>query len=220
MKQKALIVLLSIFSLSAITYADSSDTDSTTPSPHDTKKPPFREYDNRLSFFPTYLSYERIKPNAVYVGMETSGGFPLNKALADLFFYSELRLGYNFFFRGRDHLTPVVGGGYTKDICINHARCLRRPNIGYGLIGLRYWHECSYKFHMGVNAEFLIGRPTNEKHQWNSPVMGFNISVPLIFKFKDHEKWDSCIEPYSVYLRGGNTSTIYAGLRYTLGYRF
>src|SRR5271155_646502 len=72
---------------------------------------PFIEYHNRMVVFDlSHLTYERIKPNSLYAGVE-GWLVPVtrhNQTIVE----GEFRMGYNFFWNGRDHFTPIAGIGY------------------------------------------------------------------------------------------------------------
>jgi len=222
MKHHRLALLLSILTLSALGYA--AQPSSTNDKPADqAKKTPFIEYDNRILFLPNHLGYERIKPNAVYAGIEsyllpTFGEENKYKCtLLDV----EFRLGYNFFFRGKDHLTPIAGIGYTQNIWNHHDRKTKKPGILYGLAGFLYLHEFSSKFNLGLNGKFLIGGSLNNRRpNWGSPVMGMDIAIPIIFRLGNCRNWDLCIEPFTMYLHGSHAQEWFGGGRSSLAYRF
>jgi hypothetical protein len=136
---------------------------------------------------------------------------------------AEFRLGYNFFYNGRDHLTPFIGGGVFKDwtkIRIHHKR-RELPYLGYGTIGLLYDHEFNSIFTLGTNIKGILGGETSSKYvRWGSPVIGFDISVPITFRFGHKRHWDIRIEPFDIYLHGSESSRNYVGGRSTIGYRF
>ncbi len=220
MKHKHLALLLSTLALSALGYADQpSSTDNK--SADQTKKTPFVEYDNRILFLPLHIGYERIKPNAVYVGIEGYLTPLVNKGNESLLWDAEFRLGYNFFFKGRDHLTPIVGLGYVQDFFEHDDHTIHKPAVLYGLIGFLYCHEFNAKFNLGFNSKFLMGGPLSQKRfDWGSPVMGADISVPITFRFGKRKNWDYCLEPFTMYLHGSKTQQWFVGFRSSFGYRF
>jgi hypothetical protein len=222
MKHNRLALLLPILALSALGYADQPNSTNEEPADQATKTP-FIEYDNRILFWPTHLGYERIKPNAVYTGIETYA-IPVIKSGNNKYQYTlldvEFRLGYNLFFREKDHFTPVVGTGYTQNIWKRHDHNPNRPGILYGLIGFLYWHEFNSRFNLGLNGKFLLGSTVNDKHNWGSPVMGTDISIPITFRLGSLRNWDLCIEPFTLYLHGSHGKQCYVGFRNSVGYRF
>lgn len=194
---------------------------------------PFREYHNRISvFYPYHQAYERIKPDAFYVGVEgwVTGTLPKNRALGEV----ELRMGYNFFYNGRDHLTPVAGVGVLKETnirvwkfavddagFIRISNEVRAPAVIYGMIGCLYDHEFNSIFNLGLNVKAMIGGPSNKRHfDWGCPVGGIDVAMPITFRFGHNRHWDVRIEPFNTALFGTKNSRNYFGFRNTIGYRF
>ena len=215
MKKSNLLALFSLFSLFSIfCYADEA-----APCIQETKKPHFYEYHNRMIVFaPFYQGYERIKPDAFYVGVE--GIFtPIWPQKHEAWLINEeLRMGYNFFCNGRDHVTPFAGAGYLEVSHHNHG-----INIGYGTLGFLYDHEFNTIFNLGLNGKILMGSPVAGKHHlknWGSFVIGSNVSLPITFRFGHHRHWDFRIEPFNIYLRGSKASETFWGFANSIGYRF
>ena len=74
MKHKYLKTLLPIFLMTAFVHADQGA------STEEKKEPNFIQYHNRMIvFFPLHQGYERIKPDAFYVGLEGYLASVLNK---------------------------------------------------------------------------------------------------------------------------------------------
>jgi hypothetical protein len=206
MKNTYLKLALSALLLPLFGYADEGHPKTT----------PFYEYHNRVALFsPSHQTYERIKPDALYWGLE---GWLVptinNNGLLD----AEFRMGYNFFYNGVDHLTPFAGMGYIENFSKHHHHKL---GIAYGTVGFLYDHEFGSVFNMGINVKGLIGGQAGKKHlNLGSPVIGADIAVPLTLRFGRHRHWDCRIEPFYTYLHGVNVSADYVGFRSTLGYRF
>lgn len=204
--------------------------------------PNFCEYHNRMVVFSTcHLAYERIQTDAFYVGVE---GWVLpaisNKnhrghhhdGRSELIAEAELRMGYNYFYNGRDHVTPFLGVGFFKDLHHEnswwwdeehnrHDRHGQKAGIVYGVFGFLYDHEFNSVFTLGVNLKGIIGGPVSHKHHnWGSPVGGVDVSVPITFRFGPKRHWDIRLEPFNIYLHGSDISRNYFGGRSTVGYRF
>lgn len=175
--------------------------------------PTFYEYNNRMSVFsPLHQAYERTQPNAYYAGVE---GWFACPGIAE----AELRMGYNFFWNGRDHFTPFAGVGVFKNVHHHHHHS--KPAIVYGTVGILYDHEFNSWFNLGFNVKGIFGGPVNEKHfDWGSPVVGVDTALPITFRFGHKRHWDYRIEPFNIYLHGSNASRDYFGFRNTIGYRF
>ncbi len=222
MKYSYLKALLPIFAITIIGHADQY-TSEEQKSIQQKIEPHFIQYHNRVILFaPAHQGYERIKPNAFYVGVEGYLVGILNKKEDNsLLLDAELRMGYNFFFNGREHITPVVGIGYLEEFFKHHHHTYHKPGIVYGAVGFLYDHEFNTIFNLGFTAKFLIGGPVSEKRfDWGSPVTGADISLPITFRFGHKRHWDYRIEPFNIYLHGSNASQDYWGFRSTLGYRF
>ncbi len=204
-----------------------------------TETPSFIEYHNRMAVFGSlHQVYERIETDAFYAGVETwlipVGGSKGASALCE----AELRMGYNYFYNGRDHVTPFAGVGIVKDLREHRyqswwedswnwgrhrvkKRHAQLPAVAYGVIGALYDHEFNTVVNLGVNLKGMIGGGVNKKHfNWGNPVYGFDVSVPLTFRFGHRRHWDFRIEPFDIYLNGKNVHVNFFGLRNTIGYRF
>ncbi len=216
MKHKYLKTLLPIFLMTAFVHADQGA------STEEKKEPNFIQYHNRMIvFFPLHQGYERIKPDAFYVGLEGYLASVLNKGNDNLLLDAELRMGYNFFLNGRDHLTPFAGIGFVEDFFKRHDHVRHNPGVVYGAMGFLYDHEFNTIFNLGLHAKFLIGGPVGNKHfDWGTPVVGSDVSLPITFRFGHKRHWDYRIEPFNIYLHGSNDSQDYWGFRNSLGYRF
>ncbi|MBS0615502.1 MAG: hypothetical protein JSR58_03000 [Verrucomicrobia bacterium] len=197
---------------------------------------PFIEYNNRMFCFSTnQIGYERIKPHSIYAGIDiwylsmlTSHNF--DHLVGEI----EFRMGYNFFYNGRDHFTPVGGIGYFQDAGILHSgksngifkfRHFEEshiPGIFYGMGGFLYDHEFNTIFNMGLNLKAMLGGQTGSKkhHSWGSTVYGVDVGVPFTFRFGHRRHWDIRIEPFNVYMHGSQFHRNYFGFRGTVGYRF
>jgi len=202
-------------------------------------KPSFHEYDNRVGFFPAVLVYERIKPDAFYVGIEAWASYVLtnsrghsDRVLGEV----EVRFGQNYFYNRRDHLTPFLGAGVIKDFSREWSETLfflgkilvrskrhhfQKSPVVYGAFGLLYDHEFNSIFNLGVNFKGMIGGGVGHTHiRWGSTVAGIDVSLPITFRFGNERHWDFRLEPFYVFLNSSRFSRSYFGGRSTLGYRF
>jgi hypothetical protein len=190
-------------------------------------QPNFYEYHNRIAVFSgLHQTYERIKTDAFYVGVEV-WGVPTwsTDHGSDTAFLgeAELRFGYNYFYNGRDHVTPFVGVGVIRDFRKEHFGGHRtmKPAVAYGVFGFLYEHEFNRLFTLGFNAKGLVGgQVDSDDHDWGNPVGGIDVALPITFRFGYHRRWDFRIEPFDVYLRGSHISRNYFGFRSTVGFRF
>lgn len=189
--------------------------------------PSFYEYHNRMSVFgPFHQAYERIKTDAFYAGVEAwfiNTISDRDSCLGE----AEARFGYNFFYNGRDHVTPFVGVGVIKDFRKDHVEDEFfhhygiKPAVVYGVFGMLYDHEFNRLFNLGFNLKGLVGGPVKKKNlDWGSPVVGIDVAIPITFRFGYKRHWDFRIEPFYIYLHGSQVSRDYFGGRSTIGYRF
>lgn len=179
---------------------------------------PFIEYHNRIAVVSfNHFVYERIKPDAFYTGVE---GWAVPTLNYNFIVEGEYRAGYNFFWNGRDHLTPLAGVGFFKDFA-NFYYDNAKPGIVYGTLGFLYDHEFTSVFNLGVNVKGIIGGSVAKKwNGWGSPVVGVDTSLPITFRLGHKRHWDARLEPFNIYLYGSNNSMNFVGLRSTIGYRF
>jgi hypothetical protein len=175
------------------------------------KKPEFPQYNNRVVLFmPYHQSYERIKNDSIYAGVQA---FVVACNADRLLLNAELRMGYNFFFNQRDHVTPFAAAGYVRG---EHA-----SGVAYGALGVLYTHEFTSVFNLGLNAKAILGGQAQHSHfEWGSPVGGGQVSVPFTFRFGGNRHWDVRLEPFDLFLAGSKHFKNFAGCITTLGYRF
>lgn len=194
---------------------------------------PFIEYHNRMAVFgPLHQVYERIKTDALYVGVEAWLFLVSSSQQSTALFEGEVRFGYNFFYKGRHHLTPLAGVGVIKDTQTfhytstffkghEHKHHSQLPAVVYGTLGLLYDYEFNSVVNLGFNLKGLVGGGVGGTHiGWGSPVVGFDASIPLTFRFGHKRHWDIRIEPFDILLHSTNATINYFGGRSTIGYRF
>lgn len=188
------------------------------------------------SFALFHQLYERTKPQAFYVGVE-EWSLPVfsrytSSRIVPLF-ECELRFGYNFFYNGKDRITPIIGGGFIKNLQEYHSSVwdsktqqfesedYEVPALGYAVIGFLYDHEFNTIFNLGFNFKGMIGGGSSDScFEWGSAVVGLDMALPITFRFGYKRHWDYRIEPFYQYLYGSENSISYLGFRGTLGYRF
>src|SRR5581483_1865487 len=188
---------------------------------------PFIEHHNRIAVFNIeHLTYERIKTDSLYAGVE-SWFLPVatkhhHHHHSQYLFEGEFRMGYNFFWNGRDHFTPLAGVGYLQQFHRTDGKIRHdKPGIVYGTFGFLYDHEFTKTFNLGVNLKGLLGGPVSEnRFEWGNPVAGIDISLPITFRFGYQRRWDIRLEPFDIYLHGSKNSCNYFGGRSTVGFRF
>lgn len=192
-------------------------------------EPRFIQYRNRVMVFtPFHQGYERTENDALYVGIEAYAASVMaqHKHHHDnTLFNAEVRLGYNYFYNGRDHLTPFVGGGYVQQFYKterhHHNHIHHKPGVGYATVGFLYSHEFNSIFGLGFNSKFLLGGPVSDRRpKWGAPVVGLDFAMPWIFRFGHKRHWDVRIEPFYMLLHGSSLTQHYLGFRNSIGYRF
>lgn len=224
-------IILSIF-LPCLIFANNKD------GVYPQKKTPFYEYNNRIAVFSVnHLLYERIKPNGIYAAVDiwaTWAGTTVKneKTKFDHWFSeAEYRMGYNFFLNGRDHITPIAGIGFLKSdkdfesSWDNHRNYkptkYKIPGVVYFTAGFMYNHEFNSILNLGFNLKGLIGGGgSNDYFRWGSAISGFDVSVPISFRFGPKRHWDLRLEPFNIFLISKDNWVNTFGGRGTLGYRF
>lgn len=213
--------LLPVLSIATLAHADQPGNEVEKPAAPK-KDQQLIQYHNRVILFaPFHQGYERIKPDAFYVGVEAYIAPVLNKSDDNMLVDAELRMGYNLFYNGRDHLTPFAAFGFVKDFYGTRHHEHHKPGILYGAAGFLYDHEFTRNYSLGFNAKLMVGGPVSEKHyDWGSPVVGTDLALPFTIRFGYKRHWDYRIEPFFMYLHGSDNAQDYFGFRSNLGYRF
>ena len=178
------------------------------------------QYEHRIGInFPLIgISYERIKPNSYYIGIDGDLFFPALNYFCGVI-NAEARSGYHFFNGIHHHFIPIAGGGYLQ---INPLFGFKREDVqefAYASLGCRYEYEqmkglpCS----MGINAQGLLAYRLPQEWDYSPspclyplkkhekitaafPVFGFKGSVPVTFRFGQQKNWDFIFEPFFFYL--------------------
>jgi hypothetical protein len=184
-------------------------------------------YDNRINFSLIRAGYERLKPQGVYIAIQewyTPFAHDNPKWINIL----EARLGYNFFFEGKDRLTPMIGGGFykyysTKKPSAYYEYYYGNPykqGIGYVMTGATYEHDFNRLFSMGLTMKLSLGTVANERSTWGNPIFGYQVEAPFTFRFARGRKWDYRFAPFAVSQMGRNFSASDYGIYGEFGYRF
>jgi hypothetical protein len=171
-----------------LSYTKNLPLDSKLPSFTDTAVP---AYENKISIGIGGLSYQRIKPNAPYVGIWTSI-YHKNAFVTALG-------GYNFLLSEKDILTPAFGFGYYFG---NHNAI---PVVGVG-----YDHTFNDVISLGAEVSSTVGRN-----------LVYTVGIPLTIHFGEQKKWEFRVMPaYLRYGSGllSNNNSLVLGLSF--GYRF
>lgn len=180
------------------------------------KAPVAPQYDNRIGVGIGRLVYERTKNDAMYLGLDAWSVWIWNRdhhfeTLSEI----EARIGYNLFYNGRDHFTPLFGAGYIA----THRIAFHRGKFAYVTAGFKYSHEFNSVFGLGFNLKGMTGQQlansAPKKFAW-----GVDLSIPVIFRFAHYRHWDITLEPGYVFLKSDRAHQgVFFG-RGTLAYRF
>jgi len=244
MKVFSKVVFLMVMVVSIVCAEKPNEADSMSLPPTSTSEATptsFYPYNNRMVVFNlARLSYERIKSDSVYVGIDAWITWSITNT--NSFFHPrnfsfigdiELLLGYNYLFSGRNHLTPVIGVGAFKDFrsyhqytyeyngyyYSHHSKSYHCPSVIYGTFGFLFDHEFNSVFNLGVDLKALIGGAPGGK-LWGNPVFGFDVTIPITLRFGQDRHWEFRFEPYDIYLHGSWHDSNYFGCRCTFAYRY
>lgn len=148
-------------------------------------------YENRINVALGALTYERIKPDAAYVGIGTA-------------FYRKGLIvtatgGYNFLLSEKDIIRPMAGLGFYA----------KSEHLVFPLVGVGYEHAFNNTFTLGLDvASVVIGD------------FNYTMGVPLMFHFGEQKKWEFRLTPVLIHNEGRFLSNNTTGLGLSLGYRF
>lgn len=231
MRSKYLKALLPVLSIAGYAHAhDVDDEGLPVPVVRVRRIPRAIHYRNRMMvFIPWHQCYERIEINALYGAAEIYAlpvaAWP-NKHhhhRHNVLVNAEVRFGYNYFFNGRDHITPFAGIGFVEHNFRYHHHDSRHhlPGVAYGTLGFRYYHDFNSVFSLGCNGKHMFGGPVKQKHHgWGSPVIGLDLSMTATFRFGYWRHWDIRLEPFYMVLYGSGETQNFLGGRSNVGYRF
>jgi hypothetical protein len=183
---------------------------------------PYIEYHNRMTVFdPGWISYERIETDAFYWGLMGNVSPVIGRKNHRWLLEAEFRLGWNFFYNMRDHVTPYAGLLYLNDFEGTRRFRTSRDGIMAGEIGFLYDHEFNSVFNLGINAKGFLGGSLDDHPVWGKGIAGGGeIGVPFTFRFGGSRHWDFRVEPFDLYVWGRKHGHNYAGLRGAFAYRF
>lgn len=243
------LILPILFLMTSAVHGDELDTPEPTILIQDqkqdeiTQSSKYHEYNNRMIVFNlSHLCYERTKPNAFYIGIDywktysMLPGKPIKGLPIGKLTNAEFRMGHNFFYNDSDHFTPIIGLGVFNDsmkeeILVENAKVdgeetsthyykyVNLSPVSYGTIGFLYDHEFNSIFNLGLNVKGIFGEPLKNKY-WGDRVKGYNINLPITFRFGHERHWDLRIEPFYLSLRGDLVKRKYLGFTNAIGYRF
>lgn len=192
------------------------------------------------------LKYERIKPNSLYVGVDTWSTLALahnaefNKSLVTRIGKAECQMGYNFRLSEKSILTPTLGfgkfvdfGRYSYkdtyyepyfDIYYERFVYFDLPPVFYGAAGFKYNYAFNSIFNLGINFQTLIGKSPKSKEipliNWGNQVFGFECGLPMTFRFGHSRRWEFQLEPFDIFLCDKRRHFNFFGVHFSFGYRY
>jgi hypothetical protein len=224
MKARYAALFLSTLLLTLPTYAKQAELameTSTQPSGTATTAPYF-SYNNRMTVFdPFYMCYERTQVDALYWGLMEYVSPTIGPERHRWFLQSEVRMGWNFLYNERDHVTPYGGLVYMNDFGGSRHFSDSKDGIIAVEVGFLYDHEFNSVFTLGVNAKGFLGGSIGNHHEWGQGIAGgFDVGIPFTLRFGGSRHWDFRFEPFDVAVFGTHHTHNYPGLRSAFAYRF
>lgn len=176
------------------------------------------QYANRFGFSFDRLVFDHNKPDSIYFGLDAWMSYFFSHSRNSHYgrlYETEVRIGYNLFYNGRDHFTPLVGTGYLY----NNVGEFHHAKIAYATGGFRYYHEFNTVFGWGLSLKGLagqqIGKQEAKKFAW-----GVDLCLPIVFRFSHGRHWDVSLEPFYLYVESNHKHQGVFGGRGTIGYQF
>lgn len=184
-----------------------------------TDRPPVApQYDNRFGFFFDRLVFDHNKADCIYFGLDAWMPYFFSHTRNNRFghlYEGEARLGYNLFYNGCDHVTPLVGAGYQY----NNVGVFHKAKFAYVTAGGRYLHEFNKVFVWGFFLKGLAGQQIG-KHEAKKFAWGVDLSMPFMFRLGCAARWDLTLEPFYLYMETNHKHQAVFGGRGTIGYQF
>ncbi len=216
-------VLCGVLSVMSVAFADGeliADAKKPEPNaaPKTTIEPVAPQYGNRFGFSFDRLVYDHTRADELYFALDFWMPYFFsnnrNNRYGNLY-EAEIRIGYNLFYDGCDHITPLFGVGYQY----NNVGDFHNAKFAYTTAGLRYYHECNSVFGWGFYLKGLagqqIGKKEAKKFAW-----GIDLSIPFVFRFTKSRRWDLTLEPFYLYMESNHKHQGVFGGRGTFGYQY
>ena len=176
------------------------------------------QYNNRFGFSFDRLVFDRNKADSFYFGLDAWMPYFFSNSRNSHFghlYETEVRLGYNLFYNGCDHITPLVGAGYQY----NNVGAFHKAKFAYATAGVRYYHEFNTVFGWGFFLKGLLGNQFGSKEA-KKFAWGIDLSMPFVFRFTHTRCWDITLEPFYLYMESNHQHQAVFGGRGTIGYQF
>ncbi|MGH2612343.1 MAG: hypothetical protein ACRDFB_04770 [Rhabdochlamydiaceae bacterium] len=183
-----------------------------------TMEPIAPQYDDRFGFSFDRLVFDHNKANCVYFGLDVWMPYFFSNNRNGHYghlYEGEIRLGYNLFYNGCDHISPLFGVGYQY----NNVGVFHNAKFAYTAAGFRYYHEFNTVFGWGLYLKGLAGQQLGEKEA-KKFAWGVDLSMPFVFRFARARHWDITLEPFYLYMESHHKHQAVFGGRGTLGYQF
>jgi hypothetical protein len=188
------------------------------PPPEPIIEPVAPQYDNRFGFMFDRVVFDHNKAECIYFGLDFWMPYFFSNSRNGHFgalYEGEVRVGYNLFYNGCDHISPLAGVGYQY----NNVGVFKHAKFAYATAGFRYLHEFNTVFGWGFYLKGLagqqIGKDEAKKFAW-----GVDLSMPFVFRFAKGRRWDVTLEPFYLYMESNHKNQGIFGGRGTFGYRF
>lgn len=176
------------------------------------------QYDNRFGFSFDRLVFDHNKADCMYFGLDAWMPYFFSHSRNGHYgslYEAEVRMGYNLFYNGCDHVTPLVGAGYQ----FNNVGDFHDAKFAYATAGLRYYHEFNSVFGWGLFLKGIAGHQFGGKEA-KKFAWGVDLSMPFVFRFTKSRRWDITLEPFYLYMESNHKTQGIFGGRGTFGYQF
>ncbi len=182
------------------------------------EQPVAPQYDNRFGFSFDRLVFDHNKADCIYFGLDAWVPYFFSNTRNDHYghlYEGEARIGYNLFYNGCDHVTPLAGAGYQY----NNVGVFHKAKFAYATAGGRYYHEFNSVFGWGFFLKGLAGQQIGGKEA-KKFAWGVDLSMPFVFRFARARHWDITLEPFYLYMESNHKHQAVFGGRGTIGYQF
>jgi hypothetical protein len=176
------------------------------------------QYDNRFGLSFDRLVFDHNKADSIYFGLDAWMPYFFSHSRNGHYgqlYEGEVRVGYNLFYNGCDHFTPLLGTGYQY----NNVGNFHNAKFAYTTAGFRYYHECNTVFGWGFFLKGIAGQQLGKKEA-KKFAWGVDLSLPFVFRFAKARHWDVTLEPFYLYMESNHKHQAAFGGRGTIGYQF
>lgn len=198
------------------------------------------QYNHRMTVFtPAHIGYEYMPNDDFYFGVDAAvhDTYNIEKRNTAMPAELQIRMGRSYFFGGKDHVRPIMGGAITREMTVRkfHGYSyefdqwvvldeLQPPAIAYGFLGVMLEREFNDRVALGLNVKGLVGGVVGKCNVNQRRIFGVkdvyygaDVSLPFTIRLGQDRHWDIRIEPFALVLNDGNR---YLGHRSAVAYRF